>query len=264
VPIRIFKKDGGVIGASASMLYLGQRYLINKVEFEEQTREFERNIGKGVYVYVNGVTASEPLAEVTRYDFEEFQKKAPDSVFIEVQGAEGLAEKLTEITAMRGPIAGVKIYGHGTPGRISLGGRFETAISFRDALEARMDEIRMVPDATVAFVSCELANSLSGEYVLDAIGDTLLKKNGGTVFGSEVTIWDNRDVLREMTGSEAVAGVVGATLDVAMPLRVGPREYLRIFRETDTSFEEQVKRVDVPPASESKADLQDLLRSLRQ
>jgi hypothetical protein len=184
-PFRIARKDAGVIVGALTIASLNGHYRILQVDFDHETRDFEKKLGQEPYVLANLVDAKNTLGGVPRYDFDRHMGRFPNTYFVEARSDEELNRKLVEIRRRVGPIYGLEVFGHGAPGRIP----------YEDGSSFGMSGFGFEPgllqkNAQIKLNSCDVGNGSKGDEYVRELGMRFLPE-GGTIYSSRVSISSN-------------------------------------------------------------------------
>ncbi len=156
-------------------------FTLDQEELEEQTKEFEKDLGSKPYVFVSMIPRGDRLEPYPKGQFEGEYAKIPNTFFVEAKDYSDLLEKLDEIFNKTGgiPIKGMQIYAHGYPGNAGD----INAASIADHLTyGYFDE-----NAGIRLMSCSALAGRSGEDLARALGEKFLQR-GGSIYGAKVSV----------------------------------------------------------------------------
>jgi len=179
---------------------------------------------------------------------------------VPVMHVRDIVDHLAGVQRTGNPISFMDFHVHGGPGSVAIGN--ETIHNWRRQLGSRGLEAAFAADARIEFHGCNVARGGDGEAFLADCAWTLLRQNGGTVWGSRGYVFAYPGGATPASpGGEVVAAIAaGGHVQLRgarrlIPTRLRARR-LRLWR----SYERIRRRVRLPVGERRMATILRLLR----
>lgn len=182
VPFELIREDGVTITAVLTAWYLHGKIGIEQTEFDLQTSEFDKDLGEKPYVFVDLLGLDDRLERVPEFDFHLKYAKYPNTHFVSAGNLNSMEAQLEAIREKVGPIGGLIIYDHGSPGSIESLELPNTPNRARKGLFSK--------GAMIKLNNCLTGNGEKDHRFVESLGRHFLDQ-GGTVYSSKVSIGSN-------------------------------------------------------------------------
>jgi hypothetical protein len=205
VPFRFIRKDGAVIVGAFTIGYVMGRFSIDQTDFDEQTVDFEDQLGRRPYVYVDFIGDDDNLSGVPEFYFKNHPAHYPKTHFIRAKNFSDAIQQIHEIERTDGPIYGLQFFGHGVPGEIAHGD--EDLTPELNELSRAGQRLALAPGGKIKLNSCTLGLGDKGDAFIHKLGRVFLPQ-GGDIYSARVAINSNAADLMRKQGHSVIADLV--------------------------------------------------------
>lgn len=251
LPYELMNEDALLIAGWASMAVM-QGTIIYYLYFDilhhkfiEMAEKEGGEIPEGNIVIASGVKSDDPWSKVVQAHFLAKHGRDPKAIFIQVESAQDLKQKLLGIRKTNGPIAKLEITAHGFPGMIEIG---STSLTETDTSLLRLDDV-FVAKAIIQLDSCLAAGDFLsipvGSSFMQSLGENMLDKGGKVIASTRLIKMDQEDVDKHVVRKDpTIAAYMGG-----IGLMMMSNQIMTPVIPYLASNDDLIRKVEIPPRS---------------